>query len=61
MKFLKKNLSQEWNHMHVQFTILFCNELFAIGHSNVVIMFHEVIIIINVMFRKLITWPMDDR
>jgi hypothetical protein len=47
--------------MHVQFTILSCNELFDIGHSNEAFMFREVVIIINVMFRKLITRPMDDK
>jgi hypothetical protein len=41
--------------------ILTYSELLTIGHSIVGLVFHEVVMTINVVFKKLITWPMDDK
>ncbi len=41
--------------------ILTCSELFTIGHSIVGLVFCEVVMAINVVFKKLITWPMGDK
>ncbi len=41
--------------------ILTCSELFTIGRSIVSLVFHEVVMTINVVFKKLITWPMGDK
>lgn len=41
--------------------ILTCSELFTIGRSIVSLVFCEVVMAINVVFKKLITWPMGDK
>jgi hypothetical protein len=38
--------------------MLTCNELFAIGTSTVGFVIHEVVKVVNIMFKSLITWPM---
>jgi hypothetical protein len=35
--------------------------LFAIGRSIVALVLHEVVMAINFVFRKLITWPLGDK
>jgi hypothetical protein len=41
--------------------ILTCNELFATRRSIVGLVFNEVVIIINIMFKKLIIWHVSDK
>ncbi len=41
--------------------ILTCNELFTIGRSIVGLVFREVVMAINVVFKKLIIWPTGDK
>jgi len=38
--------------------MLTCNELFAIGTSIVGLVIHEVVKVVNIMFKSLIAWPM---
>jgi len=38
--------------------MLTCNELFAIGTSIVGLVIHEVVRVVNIMFKSLISWPM---
>jgi len=38
--------------------MLTCNELFAIGTSMVGLVIHEVVKVVNIMFKSLIAWPM---
>jgi hypothetical protein len=40
---------------------LTCSELFAIGWSFVALVICKVVMAINSVFRKLITWPMGDK
>ncbi len=41
--------------------ILTCSEFFAIGQSIVALVLHKVVMAINLVFKKLKTWPMDDK
>jgi len=41
--------------------MLTCNELFAIGTSTMGLVTCEVVRVVNIMFKSLITWAMDQR
>ncbi len=41
--------------------ILTCSELFSIGHSTIAFVLREVIITINIVFKKFINWPTCDK
>jgi hypothetical protein len=41
--------------------LLICNELFIVGWSTILLVFQEVIIIFDVLFKKLISWPFENK
>jgi hypothetical protein len=38
--------------------LTYSNELFAISKSTIVFVIHEIVKVINMMFKSLISWPM---
>ncbi len=39
------------------YNFLICSKLFAIGKSVVSLVLHEFVALVNIVFRKLISWP----
>ncbi len=48
-------------NLHKGTNILTCNELFTIGKSIIAFVLQEVVKAINVVFKKLMMWPMYDK
>ncbi len=43
------------------YILLMCNEFFFVGESIVYLVIQKVVVAINVMFRKIISWLISDK